>query len=133
MAIVDLELDDDVEHSPRALVVDDDVVTLIVVRHMLESLGLQVTQCHDVATARAELADHRFHVVVADYSMPEENGLALLDDVVEAPFVLLSGVVGRDDADDARMGAVSAHLTKPVSSEDLRAVISSLVPDLVER
>ena len=115
----------------RALVVDDDIVSLIVIRHMLESLGLDVTQCPDVASARAVLAHQRFHVVVTDYLMPDETGLALLDES-DAPIVLLSGVVDRDDSDDPRMGAVSAHLTKPVSSEDLRAVVSGLVPSLVD-
>jgi CheY-like chemotaxis protein len=119
--------------APTALVVDDDVVALIVVRHMLESLGLEVIQAADVASARAELANHSIDIVVADYAMPGANGLELLDEVGSVPFVLLSGVVERGDVSDERMGDVTAHLTKPVSSEELRAVITGLVPSLVDR
>lgn len=123
----------DPDRRPTALVVDDDVVALIVVRHMLESLGLEVIQAPDVRSARAELVQHPVDIVVADYAMPEENGLELLDMVDDAPFVLLSGVVERGDESDERMGQVTAHLTKPVSSEELRAVITGLVPSLIDR
>jgi len=116
--------------APRALIVDDDVVALIVVRHMLESAGLVVTQAANVRAARAQLADHTFDLIVADYSMPEENGLELLEPTAGLPFVLLSGVVERGDSQDPRMGDVTAHLTKPVSSEELRSVVTALVPRL---
>lgn len=118
---------------PMALVVDDDVVALIVIRHMLESLGLDVIQAADVSSARAELQEHDVDIVVADYAMPEANGLELLDSIRDIPFVLLSGVLERGEGVDDRMGGVTAHLTKPVSSEELRAVITGLVPTLVDR
>lgn len=119
--------------APTALVVDDDVVALIVVRHMLESLGLEVIQAADVRSARAELANHSIDIVVADYAMPGATGLELLDEIGDVPFVLLSGVVERGDDSDERMGDVTAHLTKPVSSEELRAVITGLIPGLIDR
>jgi len=117
--------------GPTALVVDDDIVALIVVKHMLETLGLTVTQAANVRAARARLTEANFDLVISDFSMPEENGLELLEAVAGVPFVLLSGVVERGDAHDARMGDVTAHLTKPVSTEELRAVVTGLIPSLV--
>lgn len=118
--------------SATALIVDDDVVALIVVRHMLEALGLDVTQAANVSAARAALSQRSFDLVIADYSMPGETGLALLDTVVDTPFVLLSGVIERGDDLDSRASEVTAHLTKPVSSEELRAVVTGLVPALLD-
>lgn len=118
--------------APQALIVDDDIVALIVVRHMLESLGLQVTQAANVGAALAQL-DQRYDIVVADYSMPGRNGLDLLGAVDGVPFVLLSGVVEWGADTDSRLHDVSAHLTKPVSTEELRAVVTGLVPGLVDR
>jgi len=113
--------------APRALIVDDDVVALIVVRHMLESEGLAVTQAASVRSARVHLAAERFDIVIADYSMPEDDGLELLPDVGSTPFVLLSGVVERGDTSDQRVSDVTAHLTKPVSTDELRSVVLGLV------
>lgn len=121
------------DRAPTALVVDDDVVALIVVRHMLESLGLEVIQAANVRSARQHLAARPVDIVVADYAMPEANGLELLDAVENTPFVLLSGVLDTGDGADERIADVTAHLTKPVSSEELRAVITGLVPTLIDR
>ncbi len=118
--------------APVALIVDDDVVALIVVRHMLETLGLEVVQAANVPAARAALATRRFDVVIADYSMPGETGLALLDDVDGTPFVLLSGVIERELALHTTADAVTAHLSKPVSTEELRAAVTGLVPALLD-
>ncbi len=118
--------------APSALVVDDDVVALIVIRHMLEMLGLDVTQAANVPAARVALSLRSFDLVVADYSMPGETGLALLDTVGDTPFVVLSGVIDRGDALHATANKVTAHLTKPVSTEELRAVVTGLVPALLD-
>lgn len=114
--------------GPHALVVDDDMVALIVVKHMLESIGLEVTQAANVRAARTHLQTSHFDIVVADYLMPDATGLDLLDHADGIPFVLLSGVIERGDQTDPRLGNVTAHLTKPVSTEELHTVVMSLLP-----
>lgn len=113
---------------PQALIVDDDMVALIVVRHMLESAGLEVTQAANVRAARSHLDARDFDLIIADYLMPDATGLELLAAAGETPFVLLSGVVEQGDQSDPRLSKVTAHLTKPVSTEELRAVVMELLP-----
>ena len=50
----------------------------------------------------------------------------------DTPFVLLSGVIERGDALHSMADGVTAHLTKPVSTEELRAVVTGLVPALLD-
>lgn len=114
--------------TPRALIVDDDMVALIVVKHMLETSGLEVTQAANVRAAEQHLASDDFDIVIADYVMPDATGLDLLPHAEGLPFVLLSGVIERGDQSDPRVAEVTAHLTKPVSTEELRSVVMSLVP-----
>lgn len=114
--------------SPKALIVDDDMVALIVVKHMLESAGLEVTQAANVRAARTHLQTSHFDIVIADYLMPDATGLDLLADADGIPFVLLSGVIERGDQTDPRLSGVTAHLTKPVSTEELHTVVMSHIP-----
>lgn len=113
--------------SPRALIVDDDMVALIVIRHMLEHEGIEVSQAANVGAARAQLAESDFDVIIIDYLMPGETGLDVLPHAGDTPIVLLSGVIERDDDSDPRLADVAARLTKPVSTEELRAVVHSLL------
>ncbi len=116
--------------APKALVVDDDMVALIVVKHMLESAGLEVTQAANVRAARGHLETEDFDIIIADYLMPDATGLELLVDSGGLPFVLLSGVIERGDQTDPRLSKVTAHLTKPVSTEELRSVVMTLLPQV---
>lgn len=117
------------QEQSSVLVVDDDIVALLVITHMLQSVGFSVTQAANVAAARSQLASNSYDLIIADYLMPKATGLDLLSDAGDCPFVLLSGVIERGDESDARLREVTAHLTKPVSTEELRTVVLALVPD----
>lgn len=112
----------------RVLVVDDDIVALIVVQHMLEAIGLEVIQAANVRAAETLLTEGSFDLVIVDYLMPDAIGLELLAHTGDTPFILLSGVLERDDSSDPRLAQVTTHLTKPVSSDELRKAVLDLLP-----
>lgn len=112
---------------PTVLAVDDDPVSLVVLRHMVGRLGCRVVAATGVNTAREALADTAVDLVVCDYALPDGTGLDLLDDAASVPFVLLTGVAERHEMGDERIAGVTDYLTKPVSSEQLAAVVTSLL------
>ncbi len=114
---------------PAILVVDDDSVTRVVLRVMLERSGAEVVEADSVDAARTVLADADFDLVICDYVMPDANGLDLLEACpeLEGRFVLLTGTKERDDLGDDRVEKVSAYLTKPVGSEELSELIAAML------
>lgn len=116
----------------RVFVVDDDPVSLLMLRHILEVNGCEVVEATGVAEASELLAqsnDVRFDVIVSDYLMPDGTGLDLLEVAARrrghshTPFVLLTGVATIDELHDHRVASVAAFVTKPVSSSELMDVI----------
>lgn len=119
------------------LVVDDDKVQRLLLRHMLTSAGHDVDEAGAVADAIARFDEAAFDVVISDFEMPGGSGLDLLDGLSEhrapsgapAPFVLLTGHHQKNEFADMRVHDVDAFLTKPVSTGALRACIREILGD----
>ncbi|MGS0683841.1 response regulator [Nakamurella sp. GG22] len=116
------------------LLVDDDMVSRLVLAHMLRRWGFAVVEADDLAPAVAELGTSRFSLVISDYSMPGGTGLELLEHLRTAavqesrpPFVLVTGIVD-DPASGGRFDEVDAYLTKPISTRALRACLHDVLP-----
>lgn len=115
----------------HALVVDDDAVSLLVVRHILERAGWTVTTAasKDEALALVAALDAPPSVTICDYHMPGGSGLdlyaALQAQGVTAPFLLLTGIGEQTELTDDRVNSVAGFLTKPVHSTHLLAAIAA--------
>lgn len=123
--------------GPHVLVVDDDPVSLLLLRHILESNGCTVVEATGVSEACAMLLTHDgrpIEIIISDYLMEDGTGLDLFGAVAEeerysaTPFVLLTGMATMDELDDRRVDAVDAFVTKPVSTQELLSVIDGFVP-----
>ncbi|TFD30670.1 response regulator [Cryobacterium cryoconiti] len=117
--------------SYTALVVDDEIVSRLVLSHMLRRAGWTVTEADDVAPAVALTEARDFTAIFSDFSMPGGTGIDLLNSLPQAPnrplFVLVTGVVehssvGRD------LAGVDGHLTKPISSRALAECLAGVRP-----
>ena len=113
----------------RALAVDDEAVSRIVLARMLETIGFQPSQASDVPTALELIQSSPFELVVADYLMPSGTGLELAEAAIEsgAAFILLTGFASDTTIDDPRVGLVHAHLTKPASSHELAEAVTQAI------
>src|SRR5512141_1476084 len=116
---------------PLVLVVDDDENFARACVRMLEGWGYGVETASDGGSALELAKNNHFDVVLTDINIPQYSGLDLLRAVRErdrdVPVVLVTGGPGLDSARVAvEFGALS-YLIKPLSSGELRDVLSRAV------
>jgi len=115
-----------------ALVVDDDVVSRIVLAHMLRSAGWSITEADDVGPATSLARSREFTAIFSDFSMPGGTGIDLFNSLPSAPnrplFVLVTGIVEHSSVGSDLAGLIDGHLTKPISSRALAACIADILP-----
>ena len=102
--------------AARVLVVDDSLGARAVVSGALASSGFTTSVASSVAEALEILSAEGADAVVVDFSMPHEDGIALVDQVrdrfADLPVVMLSGVATSEDQDRAQRAGVDAFFEK---------------------
>lgn len=111
----------------RILVVDDDPLIRGSLYEMLRGKRFDVEMASDGAEAIEHLRRRSFQLVLADWKMPQVDGLSLLAHIKkqypEVNVVLITGFGSVSSAVDAiRQGAFD-YLTKPIQPEELEATI----------
>jgi len=117
------------------LVVDDEADTREAMAIGLGRHGARVATASSASEAMDALARDRPQVLVADIGMPGENGYALLRKVRALPAdrggampaIALTGYANQQDRVDALQAGFQMHVSKPVTSAELAAAVSSLV------
>src|SRR5262245_7541372 len=112
---------------PRVLLVDDDRSFLVTIEAILSS-SFEVSTCSN-GTAGLNSDLERFHVVCADYGMPDMDGLTFLTRVARrCPSVCCLLITGADDFYESVKHAARRPpvLFKPVDPERLTHTITHL-------
>jgi DNA-binding NtrC family response regulator len=112
---------------PKALLVEDDRVSLRTLGEWVERQGCSATLAPTLRRARAELRRQSFDLILLDLQMPDGDGLELLDEIESQPDAVVAIVTGNATVDSAlaafRGGAVD-FLTKPVDLARLRSIVA---------
>ena len=113
------------------LVVDDDMVSRLVLAQMLRRIGFDVLEADDVGPAIEMMAGWELSAVFCDFSMPGGTGLDVLARLGRGPghpaFVLVTGIVDAARVDGTHLDSVDSYLTKPVSTQALRACVDEVL------
>ena len=114
----------------KALVVDDDSVSALVLRKTLEHLGHEAVVASDGWEA-AQLYDQQsFPVIISDWMMPRMDGLDLCRHIRASVtdsytyVILLTAKTQRNDRLEALQAGVDDFLTKPLDRAELAARIT---------
>ena len=119
--------------AAHVLVVEDHPVNREVVTAVLESLGCRVSVAEDGRKALEACREGHFGLILMDIQMPEMDGrqatLAIRADEAERglprmPIVALTANALKEDRDACLAAGMDDYLVKPVSREQLWAVLS---------
>jgi DNA-binding NtrC family response regulator len=113
--------------SPRALVVDDDVVFANALRDALRGRGYACAALYTVASAIDAVESNTFDVVVSDLKIGTTSGLLLLSEVrARSPGTIAILMTGWTDPTWPRLmqnGWVDGYVLKPFAIEVLCSAI----------
>lgn len=114
----------------RLLLVEDHDTTREVLGRILGRAGHKVYAAGNSTEALQIVASAgRFDAVISDLGLPDQSGFTLmrmLKSKYGLPGIAISGFGMDEDIEQARAAGFSAHLTKPVAFEDLRAALDRL-------
>jgi signal transduction histidine kinase/DNA-binding response OmpR family regulator len=124
----------------RVLVVDDNVVNRDILQEQLGSWGFDSAATEGAAVCRTFLEKAVSYGIavdclILDYHMPDVNGATLAIELANdprfraIPKILLSSVDQIDHGQLMRDGVISAWLTKPASSKQLRETVIEVIHD----
>ena len=119
---------------PQVLVVDDDVVSRMMLMHLVDTCGrFEILEAEDGADAWRQLeAGLRPAMVFCDLRMPHLSGTELLARVkahpqlAALPFVLVSAANDGDSMSEAAALGADGYVVKPFRVEQLRPWLAAL-------
>lgn len=114
---------------PNVLIVDDEPDILELLELALTRMGLDVTQASGLSEAKARLGERRYAMCLTDMRMADGSGLDVVCHIAESNLDLPVAVITAHGNTENAVAALKAgafdYLSKPVSLEQLRALVNS--------
>jgi len=127
---------EDLKHSVRILLAEDNPVNQQLTRLMLEKAGYRVTVVGDglEAVETYVAANDRFDLILMDLQMPEMDGAHATRNIRESgyenvPVVAMTARVTPGDREKCLQAGMNDYLTKPISRESVFKMIEKYVID----
>ena len=117
----------------KFLVVDDFATMRRIIRNLLKELGFtNVEEAEDGAIALARLQMGGIDFVISDWSMPNMDGLTLLQSVRadaklgDLPFLMVTAEAKKENITAADQAGASGYITKPFTAETMQEKIGKI-------
>ncbi|MEH6473184.1 MAG: response regulator [Halopseudomonas sp.] len=132
----ELQLDDYEAEELRVLVVDDSEFSLKHISRALENIGVgTVVRAHNGQEAVDQLKQHTFDLIFTDFNMPEMDGQQLTQHIRNesnqpyVPILLVTSEQNETRLTGVRQAGVNAICNKPFDTQQIKAVIKSLLSE----
>ena len=120
--------------SSTILYVEDNPLSLRLIRKVLESLGYGMIEASDGETGLALAAAQRPQMVLLDMDLPDMDGWTVARHIKNdprmrhLPVVALTGNAAPGDRERCLLAGCDGYLSKPVSRMELRDMIHHFLP-----
>ena len=115
--------------NATVLLVDDEPDILELLELALRKMGLEVDKAGNVRGALAKLAAHRYDLCLTDMRMPDGDGLQVVQHIMQnnldVPVAVITAHGNMENAITALKAGAFDYLAKPVSLDQLRALVKS--------
>lgn len=115
--------------SPGVLLVDDEPDILELLELALRKMGLEVDKAGNVREALAKLAERRYDLCLTDMRLPDGDGLQVVQYIaqrnLDVPVAVITAHGNMENAVSALKTGAFDYLSKPVSLDQLRALVKS--------
>ena len=117
------------------LIVDDEPMTLNLLRLMLETVGFDVTGVEGGVDALAKVNENRPDVMILDVMMPDMDGITVcktlrsIPETADLPIVMLSGKTHLNAEAEGLAAGANKYLFKPMSRSDLINSLRAVLED----
>lgn len=125
----------DVHLSGRVLIGEDNPTNQLIVRAMLERLGLQVEVMADGGEVVDAISTRPFDLVLMDIGMPNMDGLeataairAMPTSIARIPIVAMTAYAMHGDRDRILAHGLDAYVSKPINRQELIATLRQWLP-----
>ncbi len=120
-------------NKKRILVVEDDVMSLEVMRIRLEQNGFEVIAADGGKEGLIKAISERPDLIIADVMMPELDGLQMIkilranSDLKKTPIIVISAL-GRDiDIQNAKEAGADDYIVKPSLTDEIVKKVKGLL------
>ncbi len=117
--------------APRVLVVDDEPDILELLELTLLRMGLEVDRAHNVQEAIHKISGQQYQLCLTDMRMPDGEGLDVVRHItannLDIPVAVITAHGNLDNAVAALKAGAFDYLSKPVSLDQLRALIHAAI------
>ena len=115
--------------APKVLIVDDEADILELLELTLVRMGLESQRAMKVADAIALLKTHAYDLCLTDMRLPDGTGIELVQYIgqhhPELPVAVITAYGSTENAVAALKAGAFDYIPKPVSLEQLRALVKS--------
>jgi len=118
-------------YKARLLVVDDEIIALKNLEHVLTKEGYDIVTTDSGPEALKLLEEEEFSVVLTDLRMPEVDGMQVLERSRElhphSEVIMITGYATIDSAVEAMKKGAYHYIAKPYRLDEVRIVVAEAV------
>ena len=112
------------EKRKKVLIVDDDELMRVVLKRNVILSGYDVIVATNGQLAMQKIEEVTPDLIVVDLVMPDMNGFEMCrlirsnERTKHIPIIIISGLQGQSDLDEAKLVGANVFMAKPVKSEE---------------